>query len=76
MRLWAEQSPFDLKDVLKRRGYRWSDRADGRPRSWYVDLDESRLDDEIAFLKTEIYLSDVVPSVQTLTAFDRFSIRA
>jgi DNA polymerase-3 subunit epsilon len=76
MRLWAEQSPFDLKDVLKRRGYRWSDGGDGRPRSWYVDLDESRLDDEIAFLKTEIYLRDVEPSVQTLTAFDRFSIRA
>jgi len=76
MRLWAEQSPFDLKDVLKRRGYRWSDGSDGRPRSWYVDLDESRLDDEIAFLKTEIYLRDVEPSVQTLTAFDRFSIRA
>ena len=76
MRLWAEQSPFDLKDVLKRRGYRWSDGADGRPRSWYVDLDESRLDDEIAFLKSEIYLRDVELSVQTLTAFDRFSIRA
>jgi DNA polymerase-3 subunit epsilon len=76
MRLWAEQSPFDLKDVLKRRGYRWSDGADGRPRSWYVDLDESRLDDEIAFLKTDIYLRDVELSVQTLTAFDRFSIRA
>ena len=76
MRLWAEQSPFELKDVLKRRGYRWSDGADGRPRSWYVDLDESRLDDEIAFLKTEIYLCDVEPSVQTLTAFDWFSIRA
>lgn len=76
MRLWAEQSPFDLKDVLKRRGYRWSDGGDGRPRSWYVDLDESRLDDEIAFLKAEIYLRDVEPTVQTLTAFDRFSIRA
>ena len=76
MRLWAEQSPFELKDVLKRRGYRWSDGADGRPRSWYVDLDEGKLDDEIAFLKTEIYLRDVEPSVQTLTAFDRFSIRA
>jgi len=25
-RVWAEQSPFDLKDVLKRRGYRWTDR--------------------------------------------------
>lgn len=76
MRLWAEQSPFDLKDVLKRRGYRWSDGADGRPRSWYVDLDESQLDEEIAFLKTDIHLRDVEPSVQALTAFDRFSIRA
>ena len=50
MRVWAEQAPFDLKDALKRRGYRWSDGTDGRPRSWYVDVDESRLEDEIAFL--------------------------
>jgi DNA polymerase-3 subunit epsilon len=76
MRLWAEQSPFDLKDALKRRGYRWSDGSDGRPKSWYVDVDESKLDDEIAFLKSEIYLRDVEPRVQTLTAFDRFSVRA
>jgi len=40
MRVWAEQSPFDLKDSLRRRGYRWSD---GRPRSWYVDVDESSM---------------------------------
>ncbi|MCS3932068.1 DNA polymerase-3 subunit epsilon [Bradyrhizobium elkanii] len=76
MRVWAEQSPFELKDALRRRGYRWSDGSDGRPRSWYVDVDESKLDDEIAFLKTEIYLRDVEPRLQTLTAFDRFSIRA
>ena len=73
-RLWAEQSPFDLKDTLKRRGYRWSDGSDGRPRSWYVDVDENTL--EIAFLKTEIYLRDIEPRLQTLTAFDRFSVRA
>jgi len=76
MRVWAEQSPFELKDSLRRRGYRWSDGSDGRPRSWYVDVDESKLDDEIAFLKTEIYLRDVEPRFQTLTAFDRFSVRA
>jgi DNA polymerase-3 subunit epsilon len=76
MRVWAEQSPFGLKDSLKRRGYRWSDGSDGRPRSWYIDVEESKLDDEIAFLKTEIYLQDVEPRLQTLTAFDRFSIRA
>jgi DNA polymerase-3 subunit epsilon len=76
MRVWAEQSPFDLKDSLKRRGYRWSDGSDGRPRSWFIDIDESGLDDEIAFLKTEIYLRDTEPRLQTLTAFDRFSVRA
>ncbi|MCD9892087.1 3'-5' exonuclease [Bradyrhizobium japonicum] len=76
MRVWAEQSPFELKDALKRRGYRWSDGSDGRPRSWYVDVDESKLDDEIAFLKAEIYLGEVEPRLQALTAFDRFSVRA
>ncbi len=75
-RVWAEQSPFDLKDVLKRRGYRWCDGSDGRPRSWYIDVSEDRLEDEIAFLKTEIYLSEVEPRLQTLTALSRFSIRA
>src|SRR5262249_22155943 len=68
MRVWAEQSPFELKDALKRR-------EAGRGRGT-VDVDESKLEDEIAFLKTEIYLQDVEPRLQTLTAFDRFSVRA
>jgi DNA polymerase-3 subunit epsilon len=75
VRVWAEHSPFDLKD-LKRRGYRWSAGNDGRPRSWYVDVDEHKVDNEIAFLKTEIFLQDAEPRLQTLTAFDRFSVRA
>jgi len=74
-RVWAEQSPFELKDSLKRRGYRWSDGTDGRPRSWYVDVPEAAVDREIAFLRTEIYLRDVEPRLQTLTAFTRFSAR-
>jgi DNA polymerase III subunit epsilon len=75
MRVWAEQSPFELKDTLKRRGYRWSDGSDGRPKSWYVDVEESALEDEMAFLKTEIYLRDVEPRFQVLTPFNRFSAR-
>lgn len=73
--MWAEQSPFELKNRLKTRGYRWSDGSDGRPRSWFVDVCEAALDDEIAFLKTEIYLRDVEPRTQRLTAFTRFSAR-
>ncbi|MGC2087045.1 MAG: 3'-5' exonuclease [Bradyrhizobium sp.] len=75
VRIWAEQSPFELKDTLKKRGYRWNDGSDGRPKSWFRDIDETAYDDEIAFLRAEIYMRDVEPSVQRLTAFNRFSSR-
>jgi DNA polymerase-3 subunit epsilon len=74
-RIWAEQSPFDLKDELKKRGYRWSAGDEGRPKAWYVDIDEAQRDDEIAYLRKSIYLQDVDLFTQTLSAYDRFSIR-
>lgn len=73
--VWAEQTAFELKDSLKRRGYRWNDGSDGRPKSWFIDVDETALDGEIAFLRTQIYMQDVEPTVQRLTAFTRFSGR-
>ncbi|WP_441267696.1 hypothetical protein AB7G19_02895 [Bradyrhizobium sp. 215_C5_N1_1] len=76
MRIWAEQSPFEFKDELKKRGYRWSDGADGRPRSWYIDVDEENELAEIDFLRTTKYLRDVEPRVQAMNAINRFSIRA
>jgi DNA polymerase-3 subunit epsilon len=75
VRVWAEQSPFELKDSLKKRGYRWNDGSDGRPKSWHIDLCETAVEDEITFLRSEIYLKDVEPRLQTLTAFTRFSRR-
>ena len=61
MRIWAEQSPFELKDELKRRGYRWSDGADGRLRSCYIDVDEAAQEPEIEFLRKTIYLREMNP---------------
>ena len=55
VRIWAEGSPHDLKDDLGKRGYRWNDGSDGRPRSWHVEIDEGLLDAEMRFLRTEIY---------------------
>jgi DNA polymerase-3 subunit epsilon len=75
VRVWAEQSPFEFKDVLKRRGYKWSDGSDGRPRSWYVDVDEAGREDEIDFLRKTIYLQDVDPRIQFVSAMNRFSVR-
>jgi DNA polymerase-3 subunit epsilon len=75
MRIWAEQSPFELKHELKRRGYRWSDGSEGRLKSWYIDVDEDQQAAEIDFLRTTIYLREVEPRVQALSALSRFSVR-
>lgn len=75
VRIYAENSPFDMKDHLKKRGYRWSDGSDGRPKSWWVELPEESLDDELHFLRTEIYRWEAYPVIQHLTAFERFKAR-
>ena len=71
-RIWAERSPFEFKDILKARGYRWNDGTDGRAKSWWTELGDTESDAELAFLRSEIYQRDVVIRVQRLTAFDRF----
>lgn len=72
VRIYAENAPFDMKDHLKARGYRWSDGSDGRPKSWWVELAEEDLDSELHFLRGEIYRWDADPPIRRLTAFDRF----
>jgi len=51
VRLWAERAPFDQKDALKGRGYRWN--ADAK--LWWIDLDESLLEEELAVLQRDVY---------------------
>jgi DNA polymerase-3 subunit epsilon len=73
VRIFAENSPFDLKDLLKARGYRWSDGSDGRPKSWWIEMDEAGLEGELHYLRTEIYRHpEADPPFKYLTAFDRF----
>jgi DNA polymerase-3 subunit epsilon len=73
VRIFAENSPFDLKDHLKARGYRWSDGSEGRPKSWWIEVDEPDLAEELRYLRTDIYrYPDVDPPTKFLTSFDRF----
>lgn len=75
-RLWAENSPFELKDQLKVRGYRWNDGTDGRPRAWNVDVLEEHAQAELDFLRKEIYQrNDVDIAWVRITARERFSDR-
>jgi DNA polymerase-3 subunit epsilon len=76
VRIWAEGAPYDLKDELKKRKYRWNDGSDGRPRSWHIEIDEDSLDAEMKFLRQEIYRRDVELIVQSVTALTRFSDRS
>ena len=75
IRIWAEHSPFELKDRLKARGYRWNADATLAPRAWYIDVDEATHQAEIEFLQKEIYLREVSPLTRRVTAYDRFSDR-
>lgn len=72
VRIFAENSPFDLKDHLKARGYRWSDGSEGRPKCWWVEVDEASMENELRYLRTDIYRYDADPPIRLLTAFDRF----
>jgi DNA polymerase III subunit epsilon len=74
-RVWAEGSPFDFKDILKARGYRWNDGNDGQPRSWYRDIPEDILGEELLYLKKEIFQREADIPVVKITAFERFSDR-
>ena len=75
VRIWAEDSPYELKDTLKSRRYRWSDGSEGAIRAWYIDVDEEQQDSEISFLKTSIYMREVELRTQIITAINRHSAR-
>ena len=74
-RIWADQAPYEFKDQLRQRGYRWSDGGDGRARAWWIEVHDAKLDDEITFLRQEIYGDDVDIPRRKVTAFDRYSRR-
>jgi len=71
-RIWAEGAPYEQKDVLKRRSYRWNDGTNGRPKSWWIEVGEEDLEAEVSFLQNEVYRRELEPFVQKITAFERF----
>jgi len=75
-RIWAENSPFDLKDLLKARGYRWNGDSNDAPRAWYVDVMEEMREAELEYLRNEIYHSKIKLRMQRIDAYNRFSKRA
>jgi len=76
-KLYAVNSPFDRKDLLKQRGYRWSDGSNSTPKSWWISIPESREQEEFSYLADEIYPNGRTDSVEIrrVSPIDRFSKR-
>lgn len=58
-RIFAKDSPFDTKDMLKSNGYQWNDGSNGLPKSWSKDVrSQEEFDKEIRYLREDIYRKD------------------
>jgi DNA polymerase-3 subunit epsilon len=75
-RIRAVGAPFELRGLLKNRGYRWDPGDDGRTRAWFVDVAEGAVEAERGFLLREVYRRDDVDiDMRLVDAFDRYSDR-
>ncbi len=74
-RIWASQAPFELKDVLRNRGYRWNADGVGAAKAWMIDVPDARKDEECHFLQEEIYGRPQPINCRKIDAYERFSAR-
>jgi DNA polymerase-3 subunit epsilon len=74
-RIVAERAPFEMKDRLKARGYRWNGDDAAGPKAWSIDIPDADRDAELLYLAQEIYGYDPNLSPKRITAFERFSDR-
>jgi DNA polymerase III subunit epsilon len=64
VRLWAIESEFSAKPLLKDREYEWSNGDDGRPRAWFRDVSTEDLDTELGWLASNAYAPGRAGSVR------------
>ena len=79
VRLWAIRAPFESKEALRARGYRWMpEMRDGIERSWWTDVEPDEVESELAWLREAVhegtwgYLPPGGIPQRRVTAFDRW----
>ena len=72
IKVWALNAPFDQKDKLKARGYRWE--ADRK--TWAGLVTQSNLESEVEWLRENVYLSRPFKlELEKIDALHRFTSR-
>lgn len=76
VRVWALESPYATKELLKSRGYRWSGGEGGQPKAWYRDVPMAEVTAESEWLRAHIYMHAPCPAAtQYIGARVRYSER-
>ena len=56
VRPWAFRSPFETKEALRARGYRWMPQMrNGIERAWWTEVEPDQVEDELAWLRESVY---------------------
>ena len=74
-RVWADGAPFERKDLLKARGYRWFPGSSTARKAWWRDVPEDQVRDEVLFLRDAVYGFPAPLRTERLTARDRYRAR-
>lgn len=75
VRVSAVGAPFEAKDILKARGYRWNNGDGGGHRAWWIDVDAAAAAAEVAYLRAEIFKREADIPAQRISGMERFSAR-
>ena len=75
LRIFANNAAYEVKDELKARGYKWSDGADGKAKSWYLDVTPENLEPELKYLADQKIQGHFIPVLE-LTPMDLYTDRA
>lgn len=75
-KICAVGAPFDKKNLLKARGYRWNDGTQGS-KAWWISVPGDHENAELAWLASEVFPLGILDGVeiQRISAIDRFSVR-
>lgn len=72
VRIEAIGAPFEVKESLKQRGYRW----DGNGRFWWRELNSEAASEEFEWLDGHVYFGRGGPRTSTITARERFTLQS
>ncbi|MBT4878958.1 MAG: DNA polymerase III subunit epsilon [Alphaproteobacteria bacterium] len=73
----AVNAPYNKKDILKKRKYRWSSGDGNLPKCWWVSISSEDYEAEKMFLEQDIYMNNSLDlPTKKITAKERYSLRA